>query len=453
MALRDLPRLRILNDRISSSAPHARASVEIYRPFFVAGILCVLTVGCLLGAVALAGIAFNASYTASVWTPYVLAHANSQLYGWVGFFVMGFSLQQHAPSVSRAKVFHRLAYASLVLMALGIAVRFAAEPLVAVHRDVWLPIGVAACIAQAVAVGLFILNTQWTRHRTGQPMPWQSVLILTSLVWLLAVAIAEPFYFAQSHALNPPNRILFIAKWFPPYREAQFLGFAGSMIFGVALSKMHTCFGAARASSKLGLAGFGLFTVGLLMRMGGWTSAFGQNLSTESLRTYFFAGPMMLAGALLMVMATRMFGRLEFEAPSQKFIRAAFAWLLTAGLLLVFEPVHLAAIGQPFSHAYTGAIRHAVTVGFISQMIVGVGMHVAARMNDIPRDFEKPLVATFWLLNLGNAARVGLEILTDYSGGAFAPMGLTGFIELTGLFLWGAYVVRLVLRPRSLAHA
>ncbi|HRK22928.1 MAG TPA: NnrS family protein, partial [Fimbriimonadaceae bacterium] len=157
-------------------------------------------------------------------------------------------------------------------------------------------------------------------------------------------------------------------------------------------------------------------------------------------------------GAVLLIASSRMFGPLEFAAPAQKFVRAALAWLVVAGLLMAFEPLHLAAIGQPFSHAFTGAIRHAATVGFISQMILGVGMHVAARMTDLPRDLERPLWMTFWLLNIGNAGRVGLEIATDYTQAAFLPMGVTGFVELTALIFWAAYVLRTMFRRWSPAH-
>ena len=118
------------------------------------------------------------------------------------------------------------------------------------------------------------------------------------------------------------------------------------------------------------------------------------------------------------------------------------AWLLIAGALLILEPLHLAAIGQPFSHAYIGAVRHAVTVGFISQMILGVGMHVIANMNDIPRSMQPRLWSVFALLNAGNLMRVGLEIGTDYSARSFLPMGFTGFVELLALFIWAAHVLR-----------
>ncbi|MER3462692.1 MAG: hypothetical protein C4342_06845, partial [Armatimonadota bacterium] len=135
---------------------------------------------------------------------------------------------------------------------------------------------------------------------------------------------------------------------------------------------------------------------------------------------------------------------------SQKFIRAAFGWLVIGAVLAALEPAHIALIGEPFSHAYSGAIRHAITVGFISQMIVGVGMHVVARMNDVPPSLERPLWATFWLLNVGNAARVGLEIATDFAETAFLPMGVTGFVELLGLLLWATYIVRIMLRGPQL---
>lgn len=448
-----LPELRVVAQQIPGTASTDRAPTEIYRPFFVAGILSVLTAGCLLGAVALLGIALNSSYTVSAWTPYILAHANSQLYGWVGFFVMGFSMQQHAPTVATKASFFRLAYGAMVLMGLGIAVRFAAEPLVAVDRGLWIPIGMAACWAQAAAVLLYLYNITFNRFRSGGKMPWQSILVLGSLSWLLAVTLAEPFFFVASHGTDPQARILFIAEWFVPYRDAQFLGFVASMVFGVALVKMYTCFGAQEACPKLGLGGYAVWTVGLLARMGGWVYAFQNGLEGDSRLIYHAGGLLLAAGAVMMVLATRMFSTLDIAAPSQKFVRAAFSWLILGGVLIAVEPLHLAAIGNPFSHAYLGAIRHAITVGFISQMIVGVGMHVAARMNDIPARYERPLWATFWLLNLGNAARVGLEIATDYSPGAFLPMGITGFVELAGLALWAAYMLRTMLRPKSLVVA
>jgi hypothetical protein len=122
---------------------------------------------------------------------------------------------------------------------------------------------------------------------------------------------------------------------------------------------------------------------------------------------------------------------------------------MVAGILVALEPLHLALIGQPFSHAYTGGIRHAVTVGFISQMIVGVGLHVAHRQASIPDRAQPALWSTFILLNLGNFWRVAFEVATDYTPGAFLPMGFTGFVELTGLAIWAWAMGKALLAARA----
>jgi hypothetical protein len=449
LSIRELTPLRILSNPVVQAGPDSRASVTIYRPFFFAGILSVLTAGCTLGAIALLGIALKGSYTADVWTPYVLAHANSQLYGWVGFFIIGFALQQHAPSQAKVKLFHTLAYWALGLMAVGIGLRFAAEPLVKSDPGVWLPVGVFSCVLQLIAVLLFITNTQLTRHRTGASLTWQGRFVMTSLAWMVLVALAEPFYFALSHQ-GGSNGIMFVAEYFPPYREAQFLGFVTMMIFGVAFTKMNSCFGAKQAHREMALTGLVVWNLGLLARMAGWVLYFRSDMQPGSDRLYLLGGILLAVAGAMFVFASRMFEGLSEKLPSHKFIRAAFAWLLAAGVLMLLEPLHLRLTGHVFSHPYIGAIRHAVTVGFISQMILGVGMHVVARMNDLPESAQKSLWSVFLLINLGNTARVGLEIGTDYNVGAFIPMGFTGFVELTGLAIWAWHVARPMVSRKKL---
>jgi Domain of unknown function (DUF1858) len=46
------------------------------------------------------------------------------------------------------------------------------------------------------------------------------------------------------------------------------------------------------------------------------------------------------------------------------------------------------------------------------------------------------LRATFWLVNIGNAMRVLFQILTDSQAWAYPLMGLSAWIEVTGLTLW-----------------
>ncbi|MEQ1822159.1 MAG: NnrS family protein [Fimbriimonadaceae bacterium] len=440
--------LRVLPNREQSAASD-RATVEVYRPFFTAGIITVLTAGCLLGAIALFGISRAGTYTASAWTPHILAHANSQLFGWVGFFVIGFALQQHPPKVGKLLLFERLARASMVSLALGIALRFAAEPLVYSNRELGIGLGVVACILQIAGVVCFVTNTSLTRHRSGQPMGWQTVFVFVSLFWFLGVTLAELPIFLGSHQSSGSASIQFVAEWFPILRDAQFLGFVATMIFGVSQSKFSSCFGARVADRTLAFMGLASWTVGIFVRMFGHTWAYRQGFEGSSNLFHYVGGLCLTVGALYVVGASKVFGPMEGSLRSHKFIRAAFSWLIVVGVLVIAEPFHLRLTGQLFSHAYSGAIRHALTVGFISQMIVGVGSHVITRMNDLDEATLPSLWPTFWLMNVGNLGRVACEIGTDYNRTFFIPMGITGFLELVGLLLWAAPMLR-AMYPKSL---
>ncbi len=436
------------------SAPvETPASVEIYRPFFLAGILTVLTAGCTLGAIALAGLCLRGNYVTTAWTPYVLAHANSQLYGWVGFFIMGFALQMHPPKASAIKLFRILSVLSLTFMAVGISLRFIADPLASANGSYWTTLGVLSAVCQTVSVGLFMVNNTVTRYASGEKLSWQTKFVFASLAWMTLIAIAEPYVFWMAHQA-PETSILFVAEWFSPLREAQFLGFVANMIFGVALVKLHTCFGAQEANRELGNAAFLGWNFGVVLRMVGWVTYFRAGMSEDAIRFYVTSGTVLAISATCFVLSSRMFEKTSIRVPSHKFIRASFVWLLISGALMILEPVHLRQTSLPFSHAYIGGIRHALTVGFISQMIIGISSHVVAKMNDIPDSLQKSFLLTFWLLNIGNAGRVFLEIATDYTPRAFGPMGFTGFIELTGLVLWGAAMVRIMLvgRAASIRH-
>jgi len=453
-------------ESLSDDPGELPAETSAYRPFFLAGILTVLTAGCLLGAIALLGISRQESYLANAWTPYVLAHANSQLYGWVGFFVMGFSLQQHPPRRSRETLYRRLAHLCLGLLATAIVLRFVAEPLTRSAPGIGLPLGAISALLQGIAVLAFGANIGITRCRlrdaaTGErsTLPWQSLFVFAALFWWSAVALAEPWIFFLSHRPDTVTSAAFVADWFVIYREAQFLGFVPMMIFGVALSRFAADLGLAAALRQPALLGFLLWNGGLILRMGGWRHYVVSGMAPSAAGGYHVGGAMLAVAALLLIASLRLFERTVRQDPTGHgirtlaLLRAAFGWLLLVGVLLLLEPEHLRRTGAPFSHAYTGAIRHALTVGFISQTILGVAAYIAPRWRSGRPDTALPsLLLPFLLLNTGNALRVGCEIATDYTRAAFPLMGLTGFIELLALLLWAAALVP-ALRPAETRSA
>lgn len=97
-----------------------------------------------------------------------------------------------------------------------------------------------------------------------------------------------------------------------------------------------------------------------------------------------------------------------------------------------------------FSHAYFGAIRHAITVGFISLMIVGVAACVVPILNGVdPRRLSK-LWAPFLLINGGCTLRVVGQTLTDFVPVAFPITGISGVLEVLALTLWAIHLWRIM---------
>jgi hypothetical protein len=138
-----------------------------------------------------------------------------------------------------------------------------------------------------------------------------------------------------------------------------------------------------------------------------------------------------------------------------KFLRAAYVWLFISLGMLVLLPVYQFGVLRPlapdslaaqrgFSHAYYGAIRHAITVGFVSLMIVGVAARVVPTLNGIDIRRLSALWVPFVLINTGCALRVTGQTLTDFTDVAFPFTAVSGLLEVTGLAIWGVHLWRIM---------
>src|SRR5262249_36168014 len=127
--VRELIRQPDLPSGQGDAGPEVRREDAIYRPFFKAGIVVVLTLGAVLGAYLLLRIAWSGAFTAAGLHE-VNAHGHAQIFGWVGLFVMGFAYQAFPRFKHTSLAFPRLAWASLGFMLTGLVGRSVAEPLV-----------------------------------------------------------------------------------------------------------------------------------------------------------------------------------------------------------------------------------------------------------------------------------------------------------------------------------
>jgi NnrS protein len=431
----------------AASADKPSAGTTIYRPFFLAGLATVLTLGCVWGAINLLAIGLNQNFSTISYS-WILAHGHAMVFGFVGFFIMGFAYQVF-PRFKQTSLWRPgLAFSSLPLMVGGIALQTVAHLIVPSRAA--MPMEIIAATIQLASVFIFALVIINTARRANKPEV-QDRFVYAALVWFVIAAIANPIIFKLFELPGSRDQLLFnLATFNIPYRDVQLLGIAIVMILGVSLRLLPQVYGLREPSKAWRNFLFwgvnGALVVGATSFVAGMTGHNHWLLMLQWLSTIA-----LLVIALGTPRQFRLFGPMpEGEKDrSLKFIRTAWIWFIVATVMLVCVPVYnfgiympLTGSRVPFSHAFFGAYRHAITVGFIMMMIVGVSSRVVPAFAGVALRQTASLWPTFILLNLGNAMRVTFQIATDFTPNAFPIMGASGFIEVVGLSLWAYELVK-----------
>jgi hypothetical protein len=334
----------------------------------------------------------------------------------------------------------KLAFAALPLMAAGILMQTVAHLL----DPPSLLLEIVAAPFQVLAVIIFAAAIVMTARQAKKPEVYDR-FVYAALGWFLLAAVANPIIFKLFELPGSREHLLFnLATFNLPYRDVQLLGIAVVMILGVSLRFLPHAY-ALREPSRVWRAFLfwgvnGSILAGILLFIAGMLTGNRWLLTIQWLTTFVLLGV-----AVGTPRQYRLFGPVPENERDRglKFIRAAYVWFILATAMLVFTPIYNLAIYMPitgsyvpFSHAFFGAYRHALTVGFIMMMIVGVSSKVVPTLSGVDVRRANSLWPTFLLLNLGNLTRVSSQIATDFFPSAYLVMGFSGFIEIVGLTLW-----------------
>ncbi len=430
----------------------ARLEDTIYRPFFKAGMAVILTLGAVWGAFLLLRIGLTGSFTA-IGIHEVNAHGHAQIFGWVGLFVMGFAYQAFPRFKHTSLSYPKIAYATLWMMVAGLITRSVCEPLGSSYPVLW-PMAIFASIVEIAAIILFVWIIVSTLMKTDKPFAIYDYYIVSSLVWFIIQAVYETVLFtATISAVSREELLNIIATWQAPLREIQIHGFAMLMILGVSQRIFHNFYGLPAPNEKkslYALAGINLAIVGIIF---GFILMRTQSHAWASL---WYGSVLLLASSVIyLVTDWRIFSRAEDHDRNLKYIRSAYIWLYISLSMLVLLPLYqfvilptFAPTGEAaemgFSHAYYGSIRHAITVGFISLMIVGVAAKVVPTLNGIDMRALSALWLPFILINTGCAIRVIGQTLTDFSEAFFPIAGVSGLLEVSGIAVWAFHLLAIM---------
>ena len=438
--------LRAIGEALGFSGPTGDLETRaVEKGFFIAAILIVLTAGASWGAALLWQIGMAGKFT-GVSIFHVNAHGHAQVFGWMLLFVMGAGYRMFPRFWSAPLAFRTLVPVVLLAMVVGLVLSLVAQ---------LLPGGGAPAIVLALfgggfevlAILLFGLQMLFTFSRGRSRLDPATAFIFGALVWALLMAEANVWYtWATLAASNRGEVIHIVSTYQPALRSIQLRGFGLFIILGVCLRVLRGLFGLPAVSDRRAWLGLGLLTAAVHLD----SISFVLMRRTGELR---WAGVMYLgwllipAGVLLIALPWKLWRPFPIPHRSNKFIRAAFAWLGVAMILLLLTPLFHRLAGVYFSHAYYGATRHALAVGFISMMIVGMASRIAPRLRGIDGPSLPPLIAAFILLNFGCLLRVAIQPLTEFSETFFPVVTASGMIELAALVLWAREMFRILRKP------
>jgi hypothetical protein len=451
------PAVPFARQRLAVASPRplpplsAALDETIYRRFFTAAILTVLTAGATWGAWILLQIGRHGKFTA-VGLQDVNAHGQAQIYGWMGLFIMGFGYQAFPRVWATRLVAPRLAVASFVAMLAGIALRTVGMTMAA-GQSAAVPIATAGCLLQLAAVASFAAQVLLTFRRSLMRLEPYIGFIFAAVSFFLASTALDAWHtYATLSATTRDTLLWHVATYQAPLRDMQIHGLALLMILGVCQKKLPGFYSLRpiprrRAWTALALLASAVAGECALFIAYRWTG-------NHVLAAFLMIPWLMLAvGSAMIFLPWRLWRPVANADRSAKFIRMAYAWLTLSLVMLLMLPAYQAASHVPFSHAYYGAIRHAITVGFVSLMIMGFAAKVVPMLNGIDPRTLPALRGPFVLINLGCFLRVSLQTLTDWAPAAYHFVGISGVLEVTALAWWGIGLIGLMRRSSGTVAA
>jgi hypothetical protein len=388
----------------------------ICRHYFVTATLSMLSLGAAWGTWILWQIGLEKSFTA-VSVQAINPHGHAQIYGWVGFALMGIVIGL-LPQLWGGKWKHIRRFSYILTMAwTGLLLSLIGQLSYSLIPQLFL----VGQFLQWFALIFFAVTVFFFWKHCDLPLDPSSFLIVAAVFLLpLSSLYASWHHFSTLTAPNEESLLWQIATYQAPLRDIQVHGMALLLILGIGMRLLPPL------SSALGWTIASLLCTGLVGEVGLFLLY--RHTGNHHIAAYLWLCWAFLAIAVMLTIIKTKIWR--YRHP----IRYPLAWLVFSFLMLLLLPLYQRWHGS-FSHAYYGAIRHAITVGFVSLFI----LILISKMLGLRRTFLGPII----LLNVGCLWRVTAQILTDWNPLFFTICPVSGLVE-TSAIAWWAWQANLV---------
>jgi metal-sulfur cluster biosynthetic enzyme len=421
---------------------------ELYFVALAISLLLAVLAGFPLGIVAALGGAGDIGLGAR-WTPLIQAHGHLQVIGFAGLFIAGVAFHV-LPRFKQTELrLPWLALPAIGLIASGVVLRSAVQPWAGAS-----PFSEALVLSGALELagaGAFAAVVWATlRPVSRKTYDWY---ILAATGWLVAASAANVVVLAD---LRGSGAAVIPAAQNGPLLAMQIFGFLTLFILGVSLRVLPHFLSLRPPAVRPMLPALALYNLGLISLTGsGWLEAYGGAAMPAPVTT---AGVYLIAaGVLLFALSLKIY--LPATAPDEAagapkahipLIRAAYVWLAAAIGIEVWLATSTGVFGagDP-AFLQAGAARHALALGFITQMIFGVGARALPVFAGKQLHSPRLMLVIFVLINSAAAMRAGSATLEWGSvAGRYDHIAASGALGLAAVTLFGYNIMRTVLAPR-----
>lgn len=434
----------------SGSAPLPLATApppkprETYRLFVGTALLIAVGVGFLL--------AFSMPLTQALeidwgkwWTPHVQSHGHAQLMGFAGLFTMGIAFHVVPRFKQTALRFQSLVMPTYLFATSGVVLRLLGQP--AAENPFFAALfGLSGLLELAAAASFAVIITS-TVLAGRQRELFDPFLVVGAAGFVLQAAANAAI---SIDAARVGQTVLPLPR---DNAQIQLMVYGALLpfIFGVSLRTLPAFLGVKPPSRELLL---GILTVHALalteLQAVGWAQA----LVEWSPPAYLLnAGPLALGLGLLAFALS--INPLDAEPPdgshhvAEGYLKSAYVWLGIAGSLQAWFAGRAWLSGGAVSLAQIDSVRHAVALGFVTMMIIGMATRVLPVFAG--RRLYSATLATgaLYALNTAAALRIlgGLMADTAYMGDRYWFMAAAGALGLFAAVLFAYNLYRTLASP------
>lgn len=430
--------------RVSSPLPlvESRPSrrIELYLVGVLASLALAIIGGFPLGIVAALGGARDIGL-GERWSPLVQSHGHLQIVGWVGLFIVGIAFHVLPRFKNTDLKLRALALPTLILLAAAAVLRAAAQPwsdstpvdLLLVASGVLELLG-ALCFAAIIAAMLI--------PKTRRNYDWY---LLAACVWFVGASLANVVVVTE--LVVDAHTVLSSAKT-APLLEMYMLGFITLFILGVSTRILPNFLSLKETHMVALIPVLVTFNAALALSVGsGWLAA----LSAWSLAEWVDAvGAYGIAASVVAFVLT-----MNLHRPSQRvgtvarihgyerLIRAAYLWLTVAVAIEAWFATRTLVSDFRPDFLEAGAARHALGLGFVTQIMFGVGYRVLPVFSGKRLHSGRLVDVTLVLLNVAVIVRVGHAVVPEGSAAfRFDHIAAGGGIAMLALIVFAYNILR-----------